>query len=266
MSSETTLRRRLGRPARRLVQQALGRFDLRLAPLTPQRVDDIPEADQHIYEMVRDRTMTTPASVWALVAAVRYVVDAGIQGDVVECGVWRGGSMMAVAHTLLEQGDVGRGLHLFDTFEGMPEPTDKDVLWSGASASDLMVTETGANADMLWARASLEDVTEGMSSTGYPEELVHCVRGRVEETIPGRAPDRIALLRLDTDWYESSKHELEHLYARLSPGGVLILDDYAWWKGARRATDEYFAAHPPAPLLVRVDDSGMRIAVKAATG
>jgi hypothetical protein len=243
----------------------LGKFDLKLVPVSESRVDDVPEADQRIAERVRDRTMTTPASVWALVAAVRYVVEAGVPGDIVECGVWRGGSMMATAYALQEQDATERHLHLFDTFEGMPEPTHQDVSWSGARASDLMATETGRSGELLWARASLEDVTEGMRSTGYPDERIHYLRGKVEDTIPDAAPPAISLLRLDTDWYESSKHELEHLYPRLSPGGILILDDYAFWRGAGQATDEYFAQHPPRPLLTRVDDSGLRIAVKTTS-
>ena len=85
----------------------------------------------------------------------------------------------------------------------------------------------------------------------------------MEETIPGRAPERIALLRLDTDWYESTRHELEHLWERLEPGGVLIIDDYGHWAGAREAVDEFFAKRSDAPLLTRVDYTG-RIGVKAS--
>jgi hypothetical protein len=231
-------------------------------PVGHERIADIPAADQQLYAEVRSYTMTTPASIFSLISAVRYVVDSGVPGALLECGVWRGGSMMAVARTLRAEGDSTRDLYLFDTFEGMPDPTDEDVLWSGASAADLMASQTGGASELLWARASLQDVRAAMASTGYPDDHVHFVQGRVEQTLPSEAPESIALLRLDTDWYESSRHELVHLYPRLSRGGVLILDDYAWWNGVRQATDEYFAATPPAPLLVRVDDSGMRIAVK----
>ena len=170
--------------------------------------------------------------------------------------------MAAVARTLLELGRTDIPLYLFDTFEGMPEPTDEDVRWTGEAAKELLVTETGREAELLRAEASLADVRETMTATGYPAEHVHYVAGRVQDTLPEHAPEQIALLRLDTDWYDSSKHELEHLYPRLVPGGVLILDDYAWWNGVRKATDEYFAEHPPAPLLIRVDGSGARIGVR----
>jgi len=100
-----------------------------------------------------------------------------------------------------------------------------------------------------------------LTQSGYPTGRLHFVRGPVETTLPEHAPERLALLRLDTDWYESTRHELQHLYPRLSEGGVLIVDDYGHWEGARRAVDEYFERHPPAPLLNRIDYTG-RIAVK----
>ena len=86
-----------------------------------------------------------------------------------------------------------------------------------------------------------------LHGTGYPPERIHFVRGPVEETLPAGAPDEIALLRLDTDWYESTRHELEHLYPRLAAGGVLLVDDYGHWEGARKAVDEYFADHGDRP-------------------
>lgn len=252
---------RASRP-KQLVQRALGAFDLHLVRLGNEGLEDIPEADRAIFRQVRDRTMTSPEAVFALTTAVRHVVAAGVPGAVVECGVWRGGSMAAVARTLVELGRTDVPLYLFDTFEGMPEPTDEDVRWSGESARELLATEVGHEAELLRAEASLDDVRATMAATGYPTQHLHYVAGLVQDTLPGNAPEQIALLRLDTDWYDSSKHELEHLYPRLSPGGVLILDDYAWWNGVRKATDEYFAAHPPAPLLIRVDASGARIGVK----
>jgi hypothetical protein len=82
------------------------------------------------------------------------------------------------------------------------------------------------------------------------------IAGKVEETLPEHAPESIALLRLDTDWYESTRHELEHLFPRVVAGGVLLLDDYGHWKGSRKAVDEYFAAQGITMLLNRVDYTG----------
>jgi O-methyltransferase len=204
-------------------------------------------------------TMTSPERVAALVEAVRYVCRHGIAGDVVECGVWRGGSMMAVARTLLELGQRRR-LHLFDTFAGMPPPGEEDRDLAGTTAADLMAAEDPATGS-VWARSPLDEVRANVLGTGYPADDVRFVVGRVEETIPHEAPATIAILRLDTDWYESTRHELEHLFPRLVAGGVLIIDDYGHWQGARRAVDEYLETSGARILLNRIDVTG-RIAVK----
>ena len=170
--------------------------------------------------------------------------------------------MLAVARTLLDLGKNDVDLYLFDTFEGMPEPTEKDVLRSGESAAELLAREPMEGESTLFARASLNRVEAAMRSVPYPTSRTHSIKGKVEETIPDHAPNEIALLRLDTDWYASTKHELTHLYPRLSRGGVLIVDDYGWWRGAGEATDEYFREHRPAPFLVRIDGEGRRVAVK----
>ncbi|WP_460791573.1 TylF/MycF/NovP-related O-methyltransferase [Nocardioides maradonensis] len=217
----------------------------------PPHWDDTKRA---IVARVKPRTMTGPPKLAPLIEAVRYVVRHRIPGDVVECGVWRGGSMMAIALTLAAEGDTSRELHLFDTFEGMPPPTEEDTRLDSDGAritAQHALDRVGRDA-RVWAVAGLEDVQEGMAETGYPADRVHFHQGMVEDTVPGEAPGTIALLRLDTDWYASTKHELEHLYDRLSPGGVLILDDYADWEGARRATDEWLAATGERLLLVPI--------------
>jgi hypothetical protein len=206
---------------------------------------------------VRDWTMTSHSKVFALIVAVRYIVDQRVPGAMVECGVWRGGSMQAVARTLLGRGISDRELDLFDTFEGMPPPTEEDRRLRGPAARELM--ESRPRTSNIWAIAGLDDVQAGMARTGYPAERIHYHAGRVQDTIPAQAPERIALLRLDTDWYASTRHELAHLYDRLAPGGVLIIDDYDYWEGSRRATDEFLAEHGDQPLLVPIDSA--RIAV-----
>jgi hypothetical protein len=201
--------------------------------------------------------MTSPERMYALYESVRYIVAAGIPGDIVECGVWRGGSSVMAAVTLAEIGATRR-LWLYDTFEGMPPPGEHDVRYSGEHArASLKSEERVAGAANDWAWATLDDVRANLAATGHAD--VEYVVGRVEETIPANAPGQIALLRLDTDWYESTRHELEQLYPRLAEGGVLIIDDYGHWQGARRAVDEYFANRPI--LLNRIDYTG-RIAVK----
>lgn len=181
---------------------------------------------------------------------VAHVVRNEIDGAFVECGVWRGGSTMAAALTFLELGAGNRELHLFDTFEGMPPPGAQDI-----------ETATGEPAEherngVAIARAQLEEVRANMVSTGYDMRHVHFHRGMVEDTIPDQAPPKIAILRLDTDWYASTKHELDHLWPRITPGGFLIVDDYGHFAGAKQAVDEFFGGKA---FLFRIDYTGRLI-------
>jgi O-methyltransferase len=214
-----------------------------------------------IYEKVRDYTMTSPERIFSLIEAVRYIEKNNIPGAIVECGVWKGGSMMAVAESLLLMGDASRDLYLYDTFEGMPAPGEKDKTWSGEPADNLLNRDTDKENNLVWAYSTIGTVREAMNRTQYPENRIHYVQGKVEDTIPDVLPGEIAVLRLDTDWYESTRHELQHLYPLLQNGGVLILDDYGHWQGARKAVDEYFAQHMQPILLNRIDETG-RIAIK----
>jgi O-methyltransferase len=224
---------------------------------------DFRAADIALCEAVAEFTMTSPERILALHDAVRYLVQNRIEGDIVECGVWRGGSMMVVAKTLLALGDA-RDLYLCDTFEGMSPPTEHDRAFDSRTAEEMLEKTSREAGRSAWCIAGEDDVRQNVFSTGYPSRRVHFVRGKVEDTLPEAAPERIALLRLDTDWYESTKHELEVLYPRLVEGGVLILDDYGYWQGARKAVDEYFAGSEfgtSRPLLHRIDLTG-RMVVK----
>jgi hypothetical protein len=246
----------------RRIVRALG-FDIRRyppRPLPPALPPDLSAQEREVVSRVAPYTMTSVERQVALVQAVRHIVRAGVPGCLVECGVWRGGSSMAAALTLLQEGRGDRHLYLYDTFEGMTPPTDADRNADGALARDLLASD--ASPAGVRAIANLDDVRRNMASTGYPADHVHFVAGPVERTLPAEAPgEPIALLRLDTDWYESTKHELMHLFPRLVEGGILIIDDYGHWEGARRAVDEYLAALPRRYLLHRIDYTG-RLGVK----
>jgi len=222
---------------------------------------DFDPLHRDIYGKVKDSTMTSAERIYSLIEAVKYVETNQIPGAIVECGVWKGGSMMAVAETLRHLNNTSRELYLYDTFEGMSNPEDVDKTHAGQSASDLMKKDDDKEKNLVWAYSTLETVQTGMKSTNYPEGKIKYVKGKVEDTIPSTLPSTIALLRLDTDWYESTRHELEHLFPLLVKGGVLILDDYGYWAGARKAVDEYFAIHKQPLLLNRIDETG-RIAIK----
>jgi len=202
----------------------------------------------------RPHTTTQSDAIVALHDAAQHVVRTGIPGSLVECGVWKGGSLLVMGRALVELDVRDRDLFGFDTFSGMPAATARDVRYDGGRGTDPSTMN-------LLAAASPEQVRDLVLTSGYPSDRLHLVPGRVEETIPAAAPDEIALLRLDTDWYESTRHELEHLYPRLSSGGILIIDDYGHWNGARQATDEYLAQLQRPPFLARVDYT-VRLAVK----
>jgi hypothetical protein len=211
------------------------------------------------YERCRAFTMTSAERMYALWSAAHHVVAAGVAGDFVECGVWKGGSSMMAALALADAGDTTRPLWLFDTFEGMSEPTGDDVDHKGHDARPEW--EAAKRRGEGWCASPLDDVRAALATTGAARERLHFVVGKVETTIPREIPEKIALLRLDTDWYESTKHELLHLWPRLARGGVLIFDDYGHWAGARRAVDEFLATQKPPLLLDRIDYTG-RITLK----
>ncbi len=224
-------------------------------------LSDVPPADLETLRALDSFTMTSMERRFVLLESVRHLGRAGITGAFVECGVWRGGSSMLMAAESLRLGDV-RDIYLYDTFDGMPAPDDMDVDFHGVKAQKTLDAHQGrADSSLVWARAQIDVVRSNLGPTGYPEANLRYVVGKVEDTIPGTMPESIALLRLDTDWYSSTKHELEHLYPLLKPGGILILDDYGYWKGARQAVDEYFAGKREAPMLIRVDQT-CRLAVK----
>lgn len=251
---------------RDLTRRWLPRFIADKLAMTTTRLvypPDTTPADEALIRWVGPYTMTSPERISALASAVRYVVEHRIPGGFVECGVWRGGSAMVMGRVLIDLGITDRDLYLFDTFQGMAAPSAADVDLFGATAAEVLRSSSRRDGDRssMWCIASREDVAANVTLSRYPMDRVHLVPGMVEETIPERAPESIALLRLDTDWYTSTKHELTALYPRLVSGGVLIIDDYGHWAGCQRAVDEYFAEHPPRPLLNRIDYTG-RIAIK----
>jgi O-methyltransferase len=238
---------------RQLLRTLLRKFGYDLVRSSPvdafQAFPDLSPAERRTIATAQPFTLTGVERLAALISAVNFVARNRIPGDIVECGVWRGGSMMAVALTLLELGDRSRSLYLYDTYEGMPPPTDRDRSADGETAqSQLDRTPVGTE---VWARGELDEVRANLLSTGYPADKIHFIKGKVEDTIPGTIPGHLALLRLDTDWYESTRHELTHLFPRLDRRGLLIIDDYGHWQGARKAVDEYFQGQPV--YLHRID-------------
>lgn len=186
-----------------------------------------------IYQISSPYTMTSPARMKRLYEAVIEINKNQLEGAFVECGVFKGGSVMNMALTQLNFNKLVH-IYLYDTFEGMTPQGEFDINHKGVSADRIL-----KNPSKLCI-CSLEQVKSHLKLTGYPQEFLHFRQGDVAETLKADLPKKISLLRLDTDWYESTKIELEILYPRLVKGGVLILDDYGYWKGAKKAADDYF--------------------------
>lgn len=213
-----------------------------------------------IYDKCKDFTMTSRERMYALYKAVEYVIKADIPGDFVECGVWKGGSSMLIALTLLELRSTNRKIYLYDTFEGMTKPCEDEFYLEKKTLKAIKIWKQNYMGGINeWCYASLSEVEDNMYSTEYPRENLVFIKGKVEETIPKIMPLGISILRLDTDWYESTKHELVHLFPLLFRGGVLIIDDYGSWSGSKRAVDEYFSNNN---ILLNRIDTGGRIGVK----
>lgn len=198
-------------------------------------------------------TKTGPERIAAMAAALKRINKQNIPGVVVECGVWKGGNII-LARLLSPK----RVCWLYDTFDGMTEPTDIDISRKGASA--LKSYRKKERRGDKWAAVTLDEVCANLETMGVLDfDRLHFVVGKVEDTLRYECnlPEQIALLRLDTDWYESTKVELEVLYPRLVPGGILIVDDYGHWAGARKAVDEYFDHR--SPKMQQIDYSAIQI-------
>ena len=226
-----------------------------------QYLSDLENEFHAIWKEVQPYTMTSVERGYSLFKAVEYIVKNKIPGNLVECGVWKGGSCMLIAKTLMLFGDSSRKIYLYDTYEGMPKPTKEDVIsWNGRSVLEKWEEDKSGTKDNFgsWA-VGLEEVRTNVYSTAYPEDLFVFIPGDVAVTLKEIKPDEISLLRLDTDWYASTVEELETLYPLLVNKGILIIDDYGHFDGARKAVDEYFKNRPV--LLNRIDCTG-RIGVK----
>ena len=235
---------------KRIIRKAVNAVGYDVALTVPPDMDEV---FLKLYRECKNYTVTSIERMFSLYEATRYITENIIPGDIVECGVWRGGSSMICASMLRLMGDTRRKIFMYDTYAGMTDPTDKDIDYTGNKAS--------RNDFNKWCAIPRSIVEQAMVLTGYPQENIWYVEGKVEDTIPGVIPETIALLRLDTDFYESTYHELKWLFPRLVSGGVLIVDDYGHFRGVREAVDKYIKENSVRILLNRIDYTG-RIGVK----
>jgi O-methyltransferase len=248
----------------KFLNKIANRFGYSVVSNQPKIPADILEDEQfmRIYTECKPFTMTSIERMFSLYQAVKYIEENNIEGDFVECGVWKGGSCMMMALILQKMKNTRRKIYLYDTFEGMSEPTAIDRAAGGKDAGMLLENADKNDPNSVWCYSTIEEVIRNVESTGFPKSNFVLVKGKVEDTIPATLPGRIALLRLDTDWYESTMHELIHLYHLLVKNGILIIDDFGFWEGAKKAVLEFFSNKKISPLINRIDDTG-RIIVKA---
>lgn len=206
---------------------------------------------------IKQHTMTSFERLASLWQQVRYLDRYRISGSFVECGVWKGGStgMMALAHRSSNETPT-RDLHLFDSFEGLPEP---DAALDGAKSVAYAGAGDGRLRSVGKCVGTLDENRELMERMlGYPERLLHYHVGWFQDSIPREAPalGPIALLRLDGDWYESTRLCLEHLYDKVVRGGIVVIDDYGHYKGCRDAVDAFIEKRNEPILLSHIDYTG----------
>lgn len=241
--------------AKKSINKGLNRFGFQLERFTPKgeifTATEASKTDEEIYKKVQSFTMSNPDPIYSLITATRYIVENQIEGDFVECGTWSGGCSMAIALTLMELGETSRNIWIYDTFAGMTKPGEMDVTYGDKvmSALPFWQENNGSDSGSDWANISLDRVKMNLSSTNYPMEKLKFIEGNVLETLNDLLPNKIALLRLDTDWYDSTKKEMVALYPKLSSGGVCIVDDYGAWAGSKQAVDEFMSENLPRPLM-----------------
>jgi hypothetical protein len=252
-----------------VINSALALLDLEVrrkvekqgAPFPVEMSDD----EKELFHYVRSNqlTMVSDEGLYATIMACKYAIERQIEGHFVECGVWRGGNALLAAGIFKLYGATGK-VYLFDTFAGMTEPDEFDNEASSGESAQARHLSDQRETHNEWCYASVDDVKAAFQQARLLSPNVVFIKGDVLQTlaVEENLPQPICVLRLDTDWYQSTRFELEVLYPRLSVGGVLLIDDYGYWTGARKATDEYFASRS-RPFLQYIDAT-RRMGVKIA--
>jgi len=181
----------------------------------------------------------------------RLIEENSMKGAFVECGVWKGGCVAIMAHVAKKAGS-NRKIWLFDSFEGLPEPTKKDGIEAKIFASK---KDSGKLKSIKKVVASISDVNEILSKLKIDRKNIVIRKGWFQDTLPKAKKDigAISILRLDADWYESTKICLEKLYGLIIPKGYIIIDDYYSWGGCRKAVDEFIAKNNLQIKIRRID-------------
>jgi hypothetical protein len=222
------------------IKKIFSLFNLKLSQISSFPI----EADKKIIKFINissKYSMTGSERMYLLSQAILNAKEKRLCGDFVECGVWRGGNI--VLYKLLNDFyNLNKAIFAYDTFEGMTEPEEIDMDFYGNSAKKHLLTSLKSeNLENTHCFSTIDSVKKNILEHTNLKNI-NFIIGPVEKTllIKKNLPKKISVLRLDTDWYSSTKIELEILYPRLVKGGVLIIDDYGTWYGSKKATDEYF--------------------------
>ena len=213
---------------------------------------EIEEDDLNFIKEIDKFSMCKPPEHWAIVQSINHIKNNNIDGDLVECGVWEGGNIILFGY-LLRKLNLDKKIYAYDTYSGMVEPSIHDATFKD---SNLKNSKNIYKSKDGWAKCDLKKVKTNISKfiDNHDKDYIF-IEGDVRETLDDQnnLPDKISLLRLDTDFYESTSKELEVLFPRLQKNGVLIIDDYGHWKGQKKAVDEYFNLKEDFYWLHRID-------------
>lgn len=208
-----------------------------------QKIVELSKKDDDLIHLVKNYSMTPKIRIYNLLQALRHLKIKKIEGDYVECGVWKGGNILLFKKFLENEDTSKRNIYAFDTFEGMTVPDKNDFEISTNNTAIKLLQKDKNKETNVWGICSLDQVKRNISKHTKDLKNIYFVKGAVEKTLneSKNIPEKISLLRLDTDWYQSTRKELEVLYEKVSSGGIIIIDDYGHWGGSRKAVDEFFS-------------------------
>ena len=217
------------------IKKIVRSFGYKVINAKDYELETISKYNKKLIKDYSEYTMCSDVKILSLIKAFEYINKFKIPGDFVECGIFTGGNLMLLKK-LLHKYKLKKKIYGYDTFSGMTNASIYDIKIDGTNALKKQLTTKN------WVSCSLESVKKNFKKKNLPLTNIKFVKGKVEETlkISRNLPKKISLLRLDTDFYESTKAELKYLYPLLSKGGVLLIDDYGSWLGQKKAVDEYF--------------------------
>ncbi|WP_440613970.1 TylF/MycF/NovP-related O-methyltransferase [Candidatus Pelagibacter sp. HIMB1748] len=225
-----------------LISKALGKMGYSVINHN-QKIVELSKKDDELINLVKNYSMTPKIRIYNLLQALRHIKIKKIEGDYVECGVWKGGNILLFKKFLENEDSSLRNIYAFDTFQGMTDPDENDIEISSKDTATKLLQKDKNKKTNVWGICSLDQVKKNISKHTKDLRNIYFVKGAVEKTLNENKniPEKISLLRLDTDWYQSTKKELEVLYKKVSIGGIIIIDDYGHWGGSKKAVDEFFS-------------------------